>query len=212
MGAIIKAPFRYCIGLSGGIACGKSSVAKLLAGHGLRVIDADLLARQVVLPGSPGLTEVVRVFGPGILLEDGNLDRERLGQLVFSDPELKAKLDQILHPRIWELLRRQIEAAEDDRVESVADIPLLFENEREHYFTETWAVVCSDSRQLERLCHRNGLSSSQAKLRIRSQLPNSVKAERATRVIENNGSPRDLEILVERSLRQWRDFKGDTRA
>ena len=203
-----KQPSTYCIGLSGGIACGKSAVTKILAERGLRVIDADVVARQVVALGSSGLREIVEAFGSRVLQSDGSLDRAELGKIVFSSPGQKRRLDLILHPRIWTILFAQIEAAEQEKVEAVADIPLLFENQRESCFSETWAIVCSEAVQIERLCLRNGLNPDQALLRVRSQMPNSEKSQLATRVIDNDGSLEQLESLVEYALQAWRLSEG----
>ena len=115
------------MGLTGGIGSGKSEVARRLAAHGAAVIDADLIAREVVAPGTPGLAEVAEAFGPGILGPDGSLDRDRLGEVVFADPALLAKLNSIVHPRVRERMLALEQAVPAGAI-VVQDVPLLAEN------------------------------------------------------------------------------------
>lgn len=193
------------IGLTGGIACGKSSVTRLLRTKGLPVIDADELAREVVRPGTKGLAEIAQAFGPDAIGSDGELDRKRIGELVFGHLENLAKLEAIVHPKVRELQehrRRELEA----RGESLAfyDVPLLFEKKMEPLFDRVLVVVCSPQLQINRLMARNHLTRAEAEVRIRSQMPNYEKAKRADDVIWNDGDWAGLEKSVDDYLAKVR--------
>jgi len=197
------------IGLTGGIACGKSSVTRLLRTKGLPVIDADELAREVVRAGTKGLSEIAQAFGPEAIGPDGELDRKRIGEWVFGHPENLAKLEAIVHPRVRELQdqrRRELEA----RGEAIAfyDVPLLFEKKMEPLFDRILAVVCSPEPQIARLMARNGLSRAEAEVRIRSQVPADEKARRAHDVIWNDGDLASLEAAVDGYLAKIRASQG----
>lgn len=200
----------YVIGLTGGIATGKSTVSALLAELGLPVVDADKLAREVVEPGQPALAEIRRAFGPGVIAPDGTLDRAALARLVFRDEGARRRLEGIIHPRVRERMR-QILAGLASQGESLAvvDVPLLFEAGFDTDVDEVWVVSASEEEQLHRLMVRDGLSEEEARLRIEAQMPLVEKRARADRVIDNNGSPaatrRQVESLV-RALRESRSF------
>ncbi len=186
--AVYGAPVRL-IGLTGGIATGKSTVAAMLAGRGAVVIDADVLAREVLEPGTPAYTDVVERFGAGVLEDGGSVDRGTLGAVVFADPALRAELERITHPRINALMQDRIVAALESAAPLVvADIPLLFERHREDAFEGTMLVYAPAAVQLVRLRERNGLSESDARQRLAAQLPIDEKRDRATWVIDNSGS------------------------
>jgi dephospho-CoA kinase len=193
------------VGLTGGIASGKSTVADLLRARGAKVIDADVVAREIVEPGEDAYNEIVAEWGPEVLGPDGALDRARLGAIIFSDAEARLKLNAMTHPRVR---RRMLEQAEALRQEpapppvAVLDIPLLFENGLEALVEETWLVYLDPTHQLERLMRRNGFSREEAEQRIAAQLPLSEKARRATRLIDNNG---DLARLGAEVARVWRE-------
>lgn len=175
------------IGVTGGIATGKSTVDRMLAAHGAVVIDADELAREVVRPGSPGLDEVVHRFGGGMLLPDGELDRARLGAIVFADEEARHDLEQITHPRIAELTQERVAAAlATDTLLVVVDIPLLFENARELLFEGVLLVYAPRDVQIRRMRERNGLDAEAAAQRLAAQIPIDEKRDRATWVIDNS--------------------------
>jgi dephospho-CoA kinase len=175
------------IGVTGGIATGKSTVGALLAAHGAAVIDADLLAREVVLPGEPALAEVARRFGDDMLQPDGTLDRARLGALVFADPDARRDLERITHPRIAALMQDRIALALAGPAPLVAvDIPLLFENARESSFEGVLLVYAPRDVQVRRMRERNGLAANAAALRLAAQLPIDEKRDRATWVIDNS--------------------------
>ncbi len=177
------------IGLTGGIATGKSTVAALLAARGAAVIDADVLAREVLVPGTPGFAEVVETFGDGVLGESGAVDRAALGSMVFADPQLRAALERITHPRINALMQERIlEALKTDVPLVVADIPLLFERRREDAFEGTLLVYAPAAIQLQRIRERDGLDDIEAQRRLVAQLPIEEKRARATWVIDNSGS------------------------
>ncbi|MFT3889503.1 MAG: dephospho-CoA kinase [Arachnia sp.] len=172
--------------LTGGIASGKSFVADELARRGAVVIDSDVLAREVVEPGTPGLAAVVSRFGPEILGPDGSLDRPRLGELVFSDDAARADLNAIVHP----LVRRRAEEIEDaagvdDVVVHV--IPLLVETGLDEGFDRIVVVDVPVEVQADRLRARNGLTAEQAEARIRAQAAREERLEAADRVIDNGG-------------------------
>jgi dephospho-CoA kinase len=188
------------IGVTGGIATGKSTVDRMLEAHGAAVIDADELAREVVLAGEPALDEVAARFGRDLIQPDGTLDRTRLGEIVFADPEARRDLERITHPRILELMQQRVAAALAGPAPLVAvDIPLLFENEREGMFEGVLLVYAPREVQLRRLHERNGLDESAALQRLAAQLPIDEKRARATWVIENNDG---LEA-TQRAVDQW---------
>jgi dephospho-CoA kinase len=175
------------IGLTGGIATGKSTVDAMLAARGAAVIDADELAREVVLPGEPALAEVVQRFGGDMLRPDGTLDRPRLGAVVFADPEARRDLEQITHPRIAVLTQERITLALDGTAPLVVvDIPLLFENGRESLFEGVLLVYAPREVQIRRLRERNGLDAHAAAQRLAAQMPVDEKRDRATWVIDNS--------------------------
>jgi dephospho-CoA kinase len=188
------------IGLTGGIATGKSSVASMLAARGATVIDSDALAREAVLPGEPTLERVIERFGTGVLLPDGNLDRRELGKIVFADPAARHDLERITHPRIIELSQQRVAAGLASDAQLVAvDIPLLYEGERESTFPGVLVVYAPPEVQIQRLQERNGLDAAAAQQRLDAQLPIDEKRRRATWVIDNSG---DLDA-TERQVDAW---------
>lgn len=177
------------IGLTGGIATGKSTVAAMLAARGAVVVDADAIAHEVLLPGAPAYEDVVRRFGGGVLDEGGAVDRAALGAIVFADTELRDQLERITHPRINALLQeRVVEALQSSAPLVVADIPLLFERGGEGAFEGTLLVYARPATQLLRLRERDGLDDVSAQRRLVAQLPIDEKRARATWVIDNEGS------------------------
>jgi dephospho-CoA kinase len=182
------------IGVTGGIATGKSTVDALLVVHGAEVIDADELAREVVAPGEPALAEVARRFGAAILQPGGTLDRARLGAVVFADPVARRDLEAITHPRITTLMQERIAQALAGAAPLVAvDIPLLYENGRESLFEGVLVVYAPQEVQVRRMFERNGLDAAAATQRLAAQLPIDEKRGRATWVIDNSG---DLETTA----------------
>ena len=177
------------IGVTGGIATGKTTVDRMLAAHGATVIDADELAREVVRPGEPALEEVAARFGRDLIRPDGSLDRTRLGRLVFADPDARRDLERITHPRIIELIGARVATALAGPAPLVVvDIPLLLENAREAMFEGVLLVYAPAEVQVERLRERNGLDEAAALQRLAAQLPIDEKRGRATWIIDNSGS------------------------
>ncbi|MFD2117932.1 dephospho-CoA kinase [Paenibacillus yanchengensis] len=178
------------IGLTGGIATGKSTVATMLKQLGAAVVDADQIAREVVEPGKPALEAIASLFGQAILQSDGQLDRVKLGSIVFSDKSKLQQLEAITHPAIREEMHRKIEHMQqhsDSRL-IVADIPLLYETKQEDYYKEVLVVYVPSSIQLIRLMERNGMTEVEAKRRIALQMDIEQKRQRATWVIDNSGT------------------------
>jgi dephospho-CoA kinase len=175
------------IGVTGGIATGKSTVDHMLAARGAAVIDADELARDAVRPGEATLDQVAQRFGHGVIQEDGTLDRKRLGEIVFADAESRRELERITHPRILELMQERIAGALAGPAPLVAvDVPLLFENRREAMFEGVLLVYAPQHVQIQRLRERNGLDETAALQRLAAQLPIDEKRDRATWVIDNS--------------------------
>jgi dephospho-CoA kinase len=176
------------IGLTGGIASGKSTVAALLSRRGAVVVDADALAHEVLLPDGPAFDDVVTRFGREVLDHTGAVDRGALGDIVFADSALRADLERITHPRINTLMRERMAAALDSAAPLVvADIPLLFERDLEGAFDGTMLVYVPLAVQLRRLRDRDGLDDLAAQRRIGAQLPIDDKRARATWIIDNAG-------------------------
>lgn len=202
------------IGLTGGIASGKTSVAKLLERLGAPVVDADQLAREVVEPGERALAQIAESFGNGVLNTDGSLNRAALGEIVFADPEKRRKLESITHPAIKERAQEKLarlKAAGAKIAFYVA--PLLIEAGITSRVHEVWVVYLDHETQLARLMARDGLSREAALSRIASQMPMEEKKRLGRVVIDNRGSREDLEAEV---LRVWREEiaagQGDTPA
>ena len=192
-------------GLTGGIASGKSTEAKLLRARGVPVIDADEIARRVVEPGTVGLARVEAAFGPGVIRPDGTLDREALGRVVFTDPEKRQTLNGILHPLVQATTAEEVmRLAEAGEPLAILDIPLLYEARDPAAFEGIVVVYVDEATQLERLMARNGFSREDAEARIRSQMPLEEKARRATWVIDNRGTPEETEAQLELLLGRLR--------
>jgi dephospho-CoA kinase len=185
------------VGLTGGIGSGKSAVSRLLASYGAVVVDADLIAREVVAPGTPGLAAVVEEFGPSVLLPDGSLDREGVGRLVFGDPARLAALNAIVHPLVGERWRELEESAERAGAAVVVhDVPLLVENDLASQYDEVVVVDCPVEVQVARLVEQRGMSEEDARARIAAQATREQRLAAATRVVHNEGSLQDLQAEV----------------
>jgi len=180
-------------GLTGGIASGKSTVSGFLSDAGAQVIDADQIAREVVKPGTPGYDAILAFFGPTILMPGGEIDRKRLGEIIFNDPDKKARLDAIVHPLVFERSAERIAqiAAQTPDAVVIMDIPLLFEAGMKSDLAEVIVVYVPEKLQLERLMNRDGIDEQAAMARIRSQMPIEEKRRRATVVIDNSGTTFD---------------------
>ncbi|HWK24200.1 MAG TPA: dephospho-CoA kinase [Ureibacillus sp.] len=192
------------IGLTGSIASGKSTVAKMLKDYGLPIVDADVVARLVVEPGTPTLQKIVEVFGEDALMEDGAMNRQKIGSIIFHDEEKRKELNSIIHPAIrQEMLRQRDEYIENGEKTVIMDIPLLFESKLQHFVEKILVVYVSEETQLERLILRNQLTEEDAKARIASQLPFSEKIHGADAVINNNGTIEETAQQLEAILRKW---------
>ncbi|HUE89568.1 MAG TPA: dephospho-CoA kinase [Vicinamibacterales bacterium] len=176
------------IGLTGGIATGKSHVVRLLREAGVPVVDSDVLARDAVAAGTPGLADIVERFGPGILMASGELDRARLGELVFGDLEARRDLEAIVHPVVRRGIAEFFRALPPDTPLAAADIPLLFETHGERNFDKVIVVACARATQIERVIARDGLSRDAAERRVAAQLPIEEKVRRADYVISTDGT------------------------
>ena len=191
----------HWIGLTGGIATGKSTVAADLARLGATVIDADALAREVVEPGQPALEEIAARFGREVITDDARLDRARLGSIVFADPVARRDLERITHPRVRDLMQRRIAAAlAADADLIVAEVPLLFETQSEGLYEGVMLVYAPAAVQLERLMARDGIDEVAARLRLSAQIPIDHKRARATWVIDNSGS---VDVTRNQVTRWW---------
>lgn len=177
------------VGLTGGIASGKSTVSSHLRELGVYVIDADQVARAIVEPGQPALDEIVARFGQGILDAQGCLDRAALGKIVFEDPEARAALSMITHPRIGQrMMQEAADAFARGHAWVIYDAALLVENNIHTMFDALIVVSLSPERQLERLMSRDGLTEAEAQARIDSQLPLAKKVAVADYIVDNSGT------------------------
>ena len=184
----------FLIGLTGGIASGKSTVAKLLASYGAETIDADQVARDVVTRGSVGLQEVVRTFGAEVLSDSGELDRDLLGQIVFKDPEKRIILEQILHPLIKRRTTDLLAASKSSVV--VYAVPLLVEANVDYPFDMILTVEAGVENQIDRIVRSRGLSKADALRRIDAQASREQRSERADFVIDSSGTHAQLEQQI----------------
>lgn len=190
------------IGLTGGIATGKSTVARLIAERGIPVLDADQLAREAVEPGQPALAEIARLW-PEVIGAGGRLDRKRLGAIVFADADARRRLEAILHPRIAELCDARAAALADaGHPLAFYEASLLVETGRHHDFDGLVVVTASPETQIARTMARDHLSRDQARARIDAQLPMAEKVAVATHLIDNSGDPAATAEQVARLLEE----------
>lgn len=186
------------VGLTGGIGSGKSEVTRLLAARGAVVVDADVVAREVVEPGSPGLARIVAEFGEQVLRPDGSLDRPGLGAIVFADPDALARLNAIVHPLVGERTAELLEQARSSDAEVlVHDVPLLVENGLAAMYDVVVVVAAEPETQLRRLTDRRGMAEEEARQRIAAQAPLADKLAAATHVIRNDGPLEELAPQVD---------------
>jgi dephospho-CoA kinase len=188
------------VGLTGGIATGKSTVDAVLRDLGAIIVDADVLAREVVEPGEPALAEIAAEFGPGVLTADGRLDRKALGAIVFADPERRRALEAMTHPRMRERLQRRVDelTAENFRGLVFYDAAVLIESGSHHAMDRIVVVVTDEATQLSRLMARDGIGRDEALRKIKSQIPLAEKAKLADYVIDNSGDRAATEAEVRR--------------
>lgn len=191
------------VGLTGGIASGKSTVSAILTELGAVVIDADRLAREVVAKGTPGLQQVVEAFGPEILTEDGEMDRAAVGRIVFEDEHQRKRLESIVHPLVFERYAALEAAAPEDGI-VVHDIPLLAESGRVADFDAVIVVDAPHETQVERMLRDRGMTREDAESRIAAQATREQRRAIATYVIENTGTREDLRQRVTEVFEQLR--------
>ncbi|MBU6129494.1 dephospho-CoA kinase [Staphylococcus aureus] len=190
------------IGLTGGIASGKSTVSELLSVFGFKVVDADKAAREAVKKGSKGLAQVREVFGDEAIDENGEMNRRYMGDLVFNHPEKRLELNAIIHPIVRDTMEEEKQEYLKQGYNVIMDIPLLFENELENTVDEVWVVYTSESIQMDRLMQRNNLSLEDAKARVYSQISIDKKSRMADHVIDNLGDKLELKQNLERLLEE----------
>ncbi len=194
------------VGLTGGIACGKSTVSQMFVGQGGHLIDFDLLAHEVQEPQKPAWNDVVAYFGEDILQADRTIDRNKLAAVVFNQPDKLKKLNAIVHPRIFEEWWRRLEKikAQEPRAIVFSDVPLLFEGGMQHLFDLTILVMIEPEEQIERLMARNNLCREDAGLRLSCQMPIGDKARLADIVIDNSCA---VDETLKKVADVWRDLR-----
>ncbi|QZY56579.1 dephospho-CoA kinase [Crassaminicella profunda] len=192
------------IGLTGGIASGKSTASNILKEFEIPVIDADLIAREIVLPGQPALCEIKNVFGGKVIKEDGSLNRKVLGQLVFSDKEQLKKLNNITHKRIIEEIVNRINMYNKMNTYPVIiiDAPLLIELHMEELVDEVWLVAANETVQLNRLMSRDKISDEDALKRMKSQISTKEKKKYADVILDNNLDLKHLKHQIVEQLKR----------
>jgi dephospho-CoA kinase len=202
----LNLPPQRVIGLTGGIGMGKSLISDHLETiHHIPVLDADLYAREAVQPGTPVLCDIIDRYGSGILQADGQVDRRRLGEIIFQTPAERQWLENRIHPVVRNRFQQQLtrlSASEHPIVLLV--VPLLFEARMTDLVNEIWVVYCSLEQQLERIMRRDRLSLAQAQARIRSQFPIQKKLDKADVRLDNSGTPESLIQQVDQALRNPR--------
>ena len=191
------------IGLTGGIASGKSTVSKILKGAGACVIDADQIVHQLLARNHLVRKQVVDYFGPSIVSAAGGIDRTLLGEIIFADDDKRKQLEKIIHPLVIREMETQLANHQGREKHIILDIPLLYETKLDYLVEQVWVVYVEPEVQLQRLLNRGQLSKAEAIKRIKTQLPLSEKKEMADLVIDNNGSRRELKAKV---LEHWREI------
>jgi len=174
--------------LTGNIGSGKSTVAAMLREAGIPVLDADRISREVTAPGGRAYDVVVQAFGRGIVRDDGSIDRKRLGEIVFTDPQLRSKLEAITHPAILEAIKEALSGIEREghRI-AVVEATLIHESGRKGLFEAVISVSCDRETAISRLAARDGMSRAQAEARLRAQMPSDLKAGASDHLIDNSG-------------------------
>ena len=188
------------IGLTGGIATGKSTVSELLTAYGFKVVDADVASRKAVKKGSKGLDQIREKFGQEAIDDNGEMNRKYVGELVFNNPEQRIELNKIVHPIVREIMEEEKNHYLNEGYNVIMDIPLLFENDLQDTVDEVWVVYTSESIQIERLMERNDLSQEDAKARVYSQISIDKKSRMADHVIDNLGDKLELKQNLQQLL------------
>lgn len=195
------------IGITGGIATGKSTVSKALKDRGYRVVDADEIARAIVEQGRPAYVEIIDFFGEEILDRDLNIDRKKLASIIFKKETLREKLNQLTHPHIYKEIKEEIDRQGKGQSILFLDIPLLIEGladmeKHRIQLDEIWLVYIDEKTQLDRLMKRDGLGKEAALSRINSQMSIELKREYADRILDNRGNIRGLEEQIDEILNE----------
>lgn len=196
------------IALTGGIATGKSYVANRLREAGVPIVDADVLAREVVALGTPALAAVRQRFGPDVIRRDGTMDRIRVGQIIFKDKRARQDLEAIIHPAVQKAVDKYFATLPKKTPFAVADIPLLFETGREGQFSSVIVVACPRPMQLQRVMERNQLSKEDAERRLAAQWPIEKKVEKATHVVRTDGTFDETNAQVDKLIALFTDGKS----
>ncbi len=194
------------VALTGGIATGKTHVLRRLAAAGIPAVDADELAHAVIQRGTPAWTAIARRFGREILDTAGEVDRRKLGAVVFADSEARRALEAIIHPEVYRAIERWFAgvAARHEAVVAVADIPLLYETGHESDFDQVVVTACDPETQVRRMMARDGVTEAEARQRLAAQLPIEAKVTRADHVIRTDGTIEDTNGQVEDLVAGWR--------
>ncbi|MGF9963452.1 dephospho-CoA kinase [Bacillus rhizoplanae] len=196
------------IGLTGGIASGKSTVSQMFQGFHVPVIDADIIAREVVEPGKEAYNGIVAAFGKEVLGENGELDRPKLGSIVFHNEEKRLLLNGIVHPAVRKEMNAQKDMYIREKAQAVVlDIPLLFESKLTGLVDKILLVYVDSETQLTRLMERNNFTEEEAKARIASQMPLEDKITLADKVINNNGTMEETKAQLSHILKEWNIIK-----
>lgn len=196
------------IALTGGIATGKTYVANRLRAAGVPMVDADILAREVVALGTPALAAIRQRFGPDVIRRDGTMDRIRVGQIIFKDKRARQDLEAIIHPAVQKAIDKYFATLPKKTPFAVADIPLLFETGRENQFSDVIVVACPRAMQLQRVMERNQLSKEDAERRLAAQWPIEKKVEKATHVIRTDGTFDETDAQVDRLIALFTEGKA----
>jgi dephospho-CoA kinase len=188
------------VGLTGGIASGKSTVSGIFASLGAKIIDADEVARKLLLPGQPAWTRLWQAFGQEFFNPDGTVKRRQLRKMVFADPEKRKLLNSIVHPEVMKEINRRSEnwSSSEQAGVLLVDVPLLLEVGVASRFDKVIVVYASESVQIKRLMQRDGIAEEEAKQALKVQMPLSKKVEQADYVIDNNGTPEEAQAQVQR--------------
>lgn len=184
------------IGLTGGIATGKSTASNILKERGFYIVDADIASRKAVEKNSTGLKQVQEVFGDQAII-DGEMNRQYVGSVVFKDEAMRLKLNNIIHPIVRDIMDAEKKFGLEKGKKVIMDIPLLFENKLQDTVDETWLVYTTEETQISRLKQRNQLSDDEATSRIQSQMPIEEKKQLADEIIDNNGTLEELAQNIE---------------
>ncbi|MBN6887959.1 dephospho-CoA kinase [Cytobacillus horneckiae] len=193
------------IGLTGGIASGKSTVSTMLKEIGYTVIDADVESRLAVEKGEPAYFEIIAHFGEELLQEDGSIDRLKLGGIIFNNEAERLKLNSIVHPAVRKRMNDKKEAAlQRNEALVILDIPLLFESKLSYMVDYTVLVYVNEQTQLQRLMERNQFSAEEAEARIQSQMPLKDKLQLADYIIDNNGTLEETKVQLNNFINEWK--------